>query len=118
MNNYGVRTTVEEKESFPFNDYPLITKAGIFTVTLMDKCWGQGAYLICAFKTEDNVKFRVNVWRRFNEELYAPKKTLIDFSKVSIGSTWICTFILSKNGNIYWKDATPSNITNPIDSSK
>ena len=110
MNDYGTRTTVEEKTSFPFDEYPLINIEGTFNATLTDKSWPlKGAYLICAFETDDGFRFRVNVWRRTEPEIYSPKKTLIDFSKVLIGTKWTCTFVRSKNNNIYWKEATPLN---------
>lgn len=109
MNEYGTRTTKEEKVAFPFDEYPLISTEGTFTVTLIDKSWSQKDYLICAFQTDNGAKFRVNVWRRTGLEIYSPKKSKIDFSKVQNGTKWICTFVRSKNNNIYWKEASPIN---------
>lgn len=110
MNEYGTRTTVEEKANFPYNEYPLINIDGTFTVTLMDKSWApKGMYLICAFITDDGFKFRVNVYRKTapEPEIYSPKKSLVDFSKVLNGTRWKCTFIRSKNDKIYWRNAFP-----------
>lgn len=110
MNEYGTRTTVEEKTNFPFNEYPLLDTEGTFIVTLVDKCWPQkGIYLICAFETEDGFKFRVNVYRKTapEPEIYSPKKSLIDFSKVNNGTKWKCTFVRSKNNHVYWRFAIP-----------
>ncbi len=105
MNQYGVRTTKEEQAAFPYDEYPLLSEAGTYTVTLVDKTWGKGMYLICAFVCDDGKKFRANVWRDRLSELYSPAKANINFATASIGSKWICTFVTSRNGYVRFENA-------------
>lgn len=109
MNEYGVRCSYEEKIHFPYTEYPYIDFDGTFIVTLMDKSWPihDNGYLILAFSTDSDIKFRINVWRNTNPEYYMPDKNKIDFAKVLPNTKWICMFKRTRNGNIRWKTAEP-----------
>lgn len=110
MNEYGVRCSYEEKKNFPYSEFPLLEQEGTFIVTLVDKTWPlkhNGQYLICAFRTDNNIQFRFNVWRKPVIEYYMPDKTEIDFKKVLLNTKWKCTFTRTRNNNIRWKTAEP-----------
>lgn len=106
MNNYGVRTTMDEKASFPYEEYPIMDSIGTFRVTLMDKVWGNYMNIICAFVTDEGKKFHISILRRRNDELYGPSKSSVDFATAPIGSKWICTFVKRKNF-VNMSDAVP-----------
>lgn len=110
MNEHGTRTTKVEKSNFPFEEYPYINFTGTFIVTLTDKTWEpayDSHYLICGFQTEDNIKFRINIWRNPEKEIYAPRYSDIDFSKADLNTHWKCTFIITRFGNIRCNTAVP-----------
>lgn len=109
MNEYGTRCSYEEKINFPYNEYPYINFENTISVTLIDKSWPvkDNGYLILAFITDSNIKFRINVWRNTNPEYYMPDKSEIDFSKILPNTKWLCTFKRTRNGNIRWKTAEP-----------
>lgn len=115
MNEYNIRCSIEEKNGFPFDEFPILSEEGTYTVTLVDKTWPldySGQYLICAFETDTNIKFRFNVWRKPVIEYYMPDKSEIDFKKVPLYTKWKCTFTRTRNNNIRWKTAEPINDSN------
>ena len=115
MNKYNVRCSIEEKNGFPFDEFPILSEEGTYTVTLVDKTCPLdycGQYLICAFETDTNIKFRFNVWRKPVIEYYMPDKSEIDFKKVPLYTKWKCTFTRTRNNNIRWKTAEPINDSN------
>lgn len=107
MNEYGVRTTIKEKDNFPYDEYPLINCSGTFQVTLKDKMWGNNMNIICAFEADTGYKFRVSIIRRTKDELYAPGNSPVDFSKALIDSHFTCSFVPSKGKFFKMSDAVP-----------
>lgn len=105
MNEYGVLTTAAEIAAFPKSEYPFIDSEGTFNVTLISKYWGEHINIICAFETDTGEKFRASVFRRSKDELYAPGKSEIDFSKVPTGTHLACTFAFNSKGRIKMTDA-------------
>ena len=108
MNNYGVRTTVEEKADYPYDEYPFLKQSGTFNVTLKDKVWGRGMNIICAFETDTGLKFSVSILRRRCDEIYAPGSSPIDFAQALPGAKFRCTFVPASKGFYKMSDATYS----------
>ena len=105
MNDYGVRTTVLEKETYPYHEYPFLHQTGIFNVTLKDKVWGKSVNIICAFEADNGLKFSISIFRRKRDEKYAPGSSAIDFALEPLGTKFICTFVKTTSGFYKMSDA-------------
>ena len=110
MNKYGMLTSGEELMEYGANDYNTINEVGVHRLHLDFRGWynkGFSAGLIAYFSDEKGNKYRLYAWRHCvdGSDIYNPKKSKIDFEKVSDNTWWNCTIAKNKKGNPEWVDA-------------
>lgn len=104
MNDYNVLTTNAEKEKADIVSYKFLEEEGEFLLNLDCRAWGKKMNLGCYFTDEQGNKIVSYCWRRevADKEIYAPKKSGIDFSKVQDDTKWKCTFSRNSKGKLDW----------------
>ena len=107
MNEYGVITTLAEKNNPELELYDNPDCEGIFKLRLDHKAWFRKGGLKCYFTdVETGDKICLYAWRKeryvkgIPVNVYQPTNTNIDFSVVKLGSVWECEISLNSRGNL------------------